>query len=87
MSCHLSPSTLLLVAKKLQLLVVATMGKTSDVLFRDAQYKIDKVTHQPVTALGRRGYFTRRSAAFFAGKPVVQLNMHFKALFCHLRFD
>ena len=90
MSCHLSPSSfiaLLLVAKKQQLLVVVTVGKTSDMLLRDAQYKIEKSTHQPVTALGRRGYSTGRSAAVFAGKPVMQLNTCFKALFCHLQFD
>ena len=42
---------LLLVANKLQLLVVVTVGKTSDVLLRDAQYKIKKATRQSVTAL------------------------------------
>ena len=84
MPCHFSPSSfsiLLLVAYKLQLLVVVTVGKTSDVLLRDTQYKIKKVTRQPVTALGRWGYSTRRSAVVFVGKPVVQLNTRFKALF------
>jgi len=72
---------LLLATKKQQLLVVITVRKTSDVLLRDAQYKIEKATRQPVTALGRRGYSTGRSAAVFVGTPVVQLNTCFKALF------
>jgi len=75
---------LLLVANKLQLRVVVTVGKTSDTLLHDTQFKIEKATRQPVTALGRRGYSTGRSAAVFAGKPVVQLNTHFKALFLPL---
>ena len=84
MPCHFLPSsfsTLLLVANKLQLLVVVAVGKTSEVLLHDTQYKIEKVTRHPVTALGRRGYSTGRSAAVFAGKPVVQLNTCFKAHF------
>jgi len=82
--CHFSPSSLsalLLVANKPQLLVVVTVGKTSDVLLRDAQYKIEKATCQSVTVLWRRGYATGRSAAFFTGKPVMQLNARFKAHF------
>ena len=35
---------LALATKKQQLLVVATVGKTSDVLLHDAQYKIEKAT-------------------------------------------
>ena len=60
---------------------MVTVGKTSDVLLRDTWYKIEKVMRQPVTALGRRGYSTGRSAAVFMEKPVVQLNTYFKAHF------
>jgi len=50
------------------------VGKISDLLLHDTQYRNKKATHQQVTALGKGGCSTGRNAAVFTGKVNLQLN-------------